>query len=360
MSDPATAIVSAGADAEVNNMSIRVQADSSALAFLPDHVRNPILAFHAEIIGKPDWNWRRVKESIGYDNSTMSRVFRGKYTGSYPAVAAAIVAFFDRQAASAAPSEYVRTPIISTILNVCQYARANHTGALIIGPSRVGKTVASKEFESLKDPATRLPLAIRIEARPTGGVGSLRSAICSRMSGMTKLNPSAADSKIVRAWRRDCLFILDEAHRLTLSSSGSKCLDYVRWLTDEIGCGFALFSTVRFEDDLLESRYMFEQLIGRIEAPVRVGEEIGPEDWHPIVEHFIPVKALAQETLQALAKISISAGHLASIVHVMHLAQRDAANRKEPIADSHVRNAIQWRRQKFNQKFFFVPKGASK
>ena len=342
------------------NMSIRVQADAAALAFLPDHVRNPILAFHSEIIGKPDWNWKRVQESIGYDNSTMSRAFRGKYGGSYQAISEAIVAWFDRQAATATPEEFVRTPIISTIQNALAYARANHTGALIIGPSRVGKSVAAKDFAKLKDPATRLPLGIRIEARPSGGVGALRSAICSRLSGTSKLNPAAADAKIVGAWRRDCLFMLDEAHRLLASSSGTKCLDYVRWLTDEIGCGFAIFSTARFEDVLLESRYMFEQLIGRIEAPIRVGEEIGPADWHPIAEHFIPVKSLSAETLQALARISVSSGHLASIVHVMHLAQRDAALRKEPISDTHVRNAIEWRRQKFNPKFFFIPKGDPK
>ena len=341
------------------NMSIRVEAKADKLAFLPDHVREPILAFHAEIIGKPDWNWRRVQEAIGYDNSTMSKAFRGVYGGRYPAIAEAIVAFFDRQAATAAPSEFVRTRIVNTILNAFNYARANHTGALIIGPSRVGKTVTAKEFSSTKDERTRLPLGIYVQARPSGGVGALRAAICARVSGTTKLNPAAADAKIVSAWRRDCLLILDEAHRLMGSAAGSKSLDYVRWLTDEIGCGFAVLATVRFENDLLESRYMFEQLIGRIEAPIRVGEDISPEDWRPIVQQFIPVEKLHKDTLESLGRISVSAGHLASIVHVMHLAQRDAALRKEPIADTHVRNAIEWRRSKFNQKFFFVPKGAT-
>ena len=345
-------------DLQQQNMSIRVQADAAAPAFLPDHVRNPILAFHAEIMGKPEWNWKRVKESIGYDNSTLSRVFRGKYTGSYPAIATAISAFFDRQAATAAPSEFVRTRIVNTVMNAFNYARANHTGALIIGPSRVGKTVTAREFAAAKDERTKLPLGIYIQARPSGGVGALRAAICSRLSGMTKLNPASADTRILNSWRRDCLMIIDEAHRLMGSASGAKCLDYVRWLAEEIGCGFALLATVRFEDALLESRYMFEQLIGRVEAPIRIGEEIGPEDWQPIVQQFIPVADLHKETLEALGRISASAGHLASIVHVMHLAQRDAANRKQPIADSHVRNAIEWRRQKFNQKFFFIPKGA--
>lgn len=355
------AAIPATIEHESGNMTIRVQADSAALAFLPDHVRNPILAFHAEIIGKPDWNWKRVKDAIGYDNSTMSRAFRGKYTGSYPAISEAITAWFDRQAVLAAPSEFVRTPISATIQNAFSYARANHTGALIIGPSRIGKTVTAKEFAATKDPRTMLPLGVYIQARPSGGVGALRAAICARLSGSTKLNPAAADAKIVSSWRRECLLILDEAHRLLGTAAGSKSLDYVRWLTDEIGCGFGILATSRFEDALLESRYMFEQLIGRIEAPIRVGFDIGDGDWHPIADQFIPggVKSLRAETAQALAKVAASSGHIASIVHIMHLAQRDATNRKEPVADAHVGRAIKWRRENFNQQFFFIPKGAT-
>ena len=69
----------------------------------------------------------------------------------------------------------------------------------------------------------------------------------------------------------------------------------------------------------------------------------------------------ALNLVKAIQQSAATAGHLASIVHVMHLAQRDAAHRKQPLSDAHVLNAIKWRREKFNPKFFAVaPSGGRK
>ena len=356
MSSPSTAVA-----AREDNVNIRVHLDAERLAALPPHVREPIIAFHAEITGSREWIWKRVQDEIGYDSSTMSRVFRGVYTGNHENVARAIAAFFEKQAAAAAPSEFVRTRIAATIFNAIDYARANHVGALVIGPSRVGKTAAALDYNAARDDR-KLPKSVYIQIPPVGGVQAVRSALSSRLGVAPRLAPAIADDRIVRAIGRR-IVIVDEAHRLLSGGkTGHKSLDYLRWVFDEARCGFCFLATVRFEDALLESRYLFEQFIGRIEAPIRVGESIGPEDWQPIAEQFIPggVKTLAAETLQQLAKIAASSGHLASIVHVMHLAQRDAALRKEALADRHVANAIRWRRYMFNQKFFFVPKGEAK
>ena len=349
------------ATSEVSAMTIRVECRQDKLAFLPEDVRDPIVAFHSEILGNPGWNWKRVKESIGYDSSTMSKVFRGIYTGSYDNIATAISAFYDRSAAEAAPSELVHTPIVKTIWSAMDYARANHTGTLVIGPSRTGKTATALAYAAQRD-KRRLPVCVYIACWPSGGVAAVRSALCRRLGIPTRLNPAIADEKIIAGIGRNRLLIVDEAHRLLGSKSGSKCLDYVRAIADEVKCGFAILATVRFEDALLESAYMFEQLIGRIEAPIRVGEQIGPADWHPIAAQFFPdgIKALSPDTLRSLERIANASGHFASIIHVMHLAQRDAAHRQEPLADSHVRKAIEWRRAKFNQKFFHRSKGGLK
>lgn len=351
----------ASVEPETGVMSIRVECKTDRLAFLPPTIRDPIVAFHAEILGSPAWNWKRVRQEIGYDSSTMSKAFRGVYPGSYERIAAAIAVFFDRQAAEAAPSELVQTPIIKTIWSALDYARANHTGTLIIGPSRTGKTAAAKAYDSRRD-EKRLPISIYIQAWPTGGISSIRSALCTKLGIPVKINPSIADAKIVSAISRNRILIIDEAHRLLGSKTGSKSLDYIRAVTDEAGCGFAVLATVRFEDYLLESAYMFEQFIGRIEAPIRIAEEIHGEDWQPIVAQFFPdaLNALTADTIRSLGRIANSAGHFASIVHVMHLAQRDAAHRKEMLDNAHVHRAIIWRREKFNQKFFFSQKGRVK
>lgn len=351
----------AAAEPEVSAMTIRVECRPDRLAFLSEDVRDPIVAFHAEILGNPAWNWRRVREAIGYDNSTMSKAFRGIYTGSYENIATAIASFYDRQAQVAAPDELVHTPIVKTIWSAMDYARANHTGTLVIGPSRTGKTATALAYAAQRD-KRRLPVCVYIAAWPSGGVASVRSALCRRLGIPTRLNPAIADEKIIAGIGRSRLLIVDEAHRLLGSKSGSKCLDYVRAITDEVKCGFAILATARFEEALLESAYMFEQLIGRIEAPIRVGEQIGPGDWQPIVAQFFAdgLQALREDTLQALARVAASSGHFASIVHVMHLAQRDASLQQKPLCDAHVRKAIEWRRQKFNQKFFIQRKGGLK
>ena len=133
MSSPSTAVA-----AREDNVNIRVHLDAERLAALPPHVREPIIAFHAEITGSREWIWKRVQDEIGYDSSTMSRVFRGVYTGNHENVARAIAAFFEKQAAAAAPSEFVRTRIAATIFNAIDYARANHVSMIVMGAATHG------------------------------------------------------------------------------------------------------------------------------------------------------------------------------------------------------------------------------
>ena len=344
--------VSAAADAQ-DISGIRVQADVEALAPLSDDERRDILAYHQHIISDRSYTWKRVKDDIGYDSSTMSRVFRGKYAGSYGNIVTAIRRYFENRKVAVAKATFVKNAIAKTIWNAFDYALANSTGALIIGPSRTGKTEAAKAYAESDSARGRV---VYFQVPPIGGGGALLAGLCRCIGASRKLIPAESLASICRALGPSRLLVVDEAHRMLGASSKSiaRQLEVVRYLHDETKCAFALIATARFEDELSASSYLHEQLIGRICAPIRVGEKLRQDDWLPIVHQFI-VDDLDSETIAALEQVVNAAGRVAALVHTLQLATRDAALRKEQPGPDHIARAIQWRRQKFNQAFFREP-----
>lgn len=354
LNDPTTAPAETGEE----DHGIRVQADVEALSSLPEDDRLVILAYHQQILADRSYNWRRVKDEIGYDSSTMSRVFRGKYAGSYANIVLAIRRHLENRKDAVSRASFVKNAIAKTIWNAMDYALANSTGALVIGPSRTGKTEAAKAYAESDSARGKV---VYYQVPPTGGVGALLSGLCRCVGASRKLIPAESLAAICRALGPTRILVIDEAHRMLGASAKSMArqLEVVRYLHDETRCAFALIATARFEDELVASRYMHEQLIGRISAPIRVGEKLRADDWRPIVDQFIPGD-LDKETLAALEQVVASTGRVAALVHTLQLAQRDATLRHETPGAAHIARAIQWRRQKFNQAFFREPnqKGA--
>jgi DNA transposition AAA+ family ATPase len=352
MSDSAIVPAAPPAD-DADAYSIRVQADVEALAFLPEEDRRTLLAYHQNILADRSYNWHRVKDEIGYDSSTMSRVFRGKYAGSYANVVVAIRRHLENKKDAVSASAFVKNRISKTIWNAFDYALANSTGTLVIGPSRTGKTEAAKAYAASNDARGKV---VYFQTPPIGGVGALLSGLCRAVGASRRLIPAEALNAVCRALGPSRLLVIDEAHRLLSASSVNRQLEVIRYIHDETRCAFALIATARLEDELTASRYMHEQLIGRISAPIRVGERISADDWMPIAQQFLPGE-IDPATADALRAVVATSGRIAALVHTLQLAQRDANMRSEPVAAAHVARAVAWRKSKFNQKFFDQPKG---
>ena len=93
-------------------------------------------------------------DAVGYDKTTVARIFQGKYTGpdgkrlDVPEkMAKGAREFLARQKKRfAGREEFVLTPTAQRIWTLLHLARESHTVAFVLGPSHIGKTWALENY----------------------------------------------------------------------------------------------------------------------------------------------------------------------------------------------------------------------
>ena len=94
---------------------------------------------------------------IGYDASTVSRIYTGRYDGRYENVIAATRSYrqlhTERERMSNA--QYVETQLSAEVSEACDLALARQMPAVISGPSQIGKTEALQEYRRRSDHIVR-------------------------------------------------------------------------------------------------------------------------------------------------------------------------------------------------------------
>jgi DNA transposition AAA+ family ATPase len=313
---------------------------------IPEESRALILAYAERITADPACDWSAVEAETGYSASVLSRVFRGEYHGNIANVAAALRRYFERKR-DAVAAAYVPNQITARIHRAIQFAAANATMALVVGPSRIGKTAAAAAWAAANGDRGAAALAT---CPPVGGTRELLRRImaaCNLRAGGWSV--AAALAALHRHLSPARLLILDEAQRLVPSDRRScpRLLELVRDLHDTTRCPVVLIATTRLEDMLAASAYVHEQLIGRILAPLRISGDLAAEDWQPIAKQMVP--EIGPAALEALAGPAVVASpqRLAALVHVLSIARRAAEKAGRAPNDDDVLAAIKWRRANF-------------
>jgi len=329
-------------------VAAKLDRDKIAAYQLPEESRNLILAYADRVIGDPACDWATVQYETGYSSSVMSRLFKGEYAGNVANVATAIRRFFQRKAEASARAAYVPNQITNLVHRTIRYACANSTIALVVGPSRIGKTAAVQAYV---DADVSRQAAALVTCPPVGGTNELLRRICSAFGLRATASHAtgyslAALAKFLSPSR---LLILDEAQRLVPSErrTSPRLLELIRDLHDTTHVPIVLVATTRLEDQLAASTYVHEQLIGRILAPLRISGDLRPEDWQPIARSLLP--DLGPVALEALAGPAVvqSPQRLAALIHVCSLARAAADKAGRAPTDDDVLSAIKWRRRNF-------------
>src|SRR5581483_2650929 len=109
---------------------------------LPEHVVGELTWFHQHLLDH-SLSWTEASQAIGYDRSTVFRVLKGTYEGSWQKIVQAIASYrkLDEQRGTIQKNEFVENSISRLIFAALDYALANNSITLIIGESRTGKTI---------------------------------------------------------------------------------------------------------------------------------------------------------------------------------------------------------------------------
>lgn len=198
----------------------------------------------------------QVGKLVDYSGATMSRLFAGKYEGAMQAVVDKVGGYLELEAERQKMTSdmFIETSTWRKVQAACDLAIKRNAIVRIVGPSQVGKTYSLKEYMRR---AKFQVCYLRIPAAPTFKL--IVEAVCDAVGINSSLRVDEARPRVAKAVGPNTLLIIDELHELIMSagkSTAMKCMEWIREIWDNSGCGMALCGTSALEDDLINDPKM--------------------------------------------------------------------------------------------------------
>lgn len=306
-------------------------------------VQDDLLWFHQHLLDN-HLGWDEASEAIGYERSVVFKVLKGIYEGSYSNVCKGIQSYkrIAETRGTIQSNEIVDNGISQMISAGLDYALANNSITTIIGESRMGKTVAVKKWRDENNHGR----SVYVVAPPYGGTKMLLRRIADGVGVSKNLSSPQLMESLGRAFNKNRLLIVDEAHRLLPGDRRTNPvnIEILRDLyNDGQGCALALIATQRFSDELYKAHYQFEQVLGRIGMPIRLPKRIKVKDFKPIVQQYI--REPSDKLIQGLDLIANNLGRLGILVETLKVASRIANKSRQNMSEDHIWKAIALRKQ---------------
>jgi DNA transposition AAA+ family ATPase len=334
--------VSEAAEASSAHSRVNVPINLANWKDLPEDVQALLMWFHQHVLDE-GLNFTEAGQALGYDKSTVFRVLKGTYEGSWKKIAEAISSYRKVQdnRGTIQKNEFAENSMTRMIFAGLDYALANNSITLVVGESRMGKTTAAKVWRDRNNHGR----SVYVTAPAYGGTKALLSDIAGAIGINRNIAALTMHQRILSGFNKHRILIIDEAHRLLPSDrrTNPTNLELIRDIHDRTGCAVALLATQRFDTELRKQDYMFEQLLGRIGMPIRLPRRIKVEDIRPIVQQYAsrPTQAL----MDACDKVANDMGRLGILVETLKVASRIAAKAQAKLAEEHIFKAMKLRRE---------------
>lgn len=193
---------------------------------------------------------------VDYSGATLSRLFAGKYEGALDKVVKQIDSYLEleREREKMRSDRFIENSVWKRIETLCNFAITRNAVVRLVGPSQIGKTYCLKEYMRRSN---KQVCYIRIPAAPTM---KLVVEAFSRAVGVNSaVRVDDARQRVAKAIGRNTLLIIDELHELVMSAgkgTAMKCIEWIREIWDNSGCGMVLCGTKSLEDDLINDAKM--------------------------------------------------------------------------------------------------------
>ena len=353
MQPPAAATTEEATDAPPAPARLNIPFNLDNWKALPAELVEKLAWFHQHALDQ-GISLKECGQALGYDGSVVFRALKGTYEGNWENVAGSISSY--RRVAELRGKiqrqTFVENSITRLIFSGLDYALANNSITLIEGESRLGKTASATAWRE-RDNRGR---SVFIIAPARGDMRGLLRDISSAIGSNKELNIAQMHEAILRAFNKNRILIVDEAHRLLPSDRRSNpvSLEILRDIHDRTGCALALLATSRFLNELKKGEYMFEQLLGRIGMPIRLPRKIKPSDVEPIVRQFIARPGV--KLMAAAEEIANAQGRLGLLVETLKLSSKLATKEqktdKPRISEEHFLKAVALRKQISGELFY--------
>lgn len=337
------------AEASSAHARLNIPLNLEAWKSLPLDTRDLLTWFHQFALDQ-GMSLKDCGEALDYDTSTVFRLLKGTYEGSWPNVAKAIASFrkIALERGKIQQNEFVENNVSRLIHDGLNYAMANNSITLIIGESRQGKTIAAQAWRD----ANNHGRSVLITAPPYGGTKAFLRAIAAAVGANKNQNAPQMMDSIYRAFNKHRMLIIDEAHRLLPGDRrvNPVMIEIVRDIHDQTGNALALIATERFKSELEKGSYMFEQVLGRVGMPVRLPRKLGDKATEPILRQYFSQPS--EKVMEASTKIANDMGRLGVLVETLKVASRIASKSKERLKEEHFFKAVAIRQQMMGETLY--------
>lgn len=316
---------------------------------LPEQQQQTLLWFHQHCLDN-SLSLREAGEAIGYSTTVVYRSLHGTHEGSWDNVVDAIASYKKTAdvRGTIQQNEIVKNSIVKLIHGGLDYAMANNSITLIVGESRMGKTVASKLWRDNNNHGR----SVFVTAPPVGGTKTFLRRIAAAVGVNKNLSIDQMFEAIERSFNPHRMLIIDEAHRLLPGDTRTLPvkIEILRDIHDMTGCALALIATERFNVAMQKSQYQYEQVLGRVGMPIRLKRSIPKADIRPIVEQYF--QKPSGEMLETCRVIANDQGRLGILTETLKVASRIANKKGEELAEVHFSKAVDLRNQMMGEHVY--------
>lgn len=306
---------------------------------LPADQRNALLWLHAYYWDN-ELGLNETARKIGYDGSTLSKVFHGKYEGNYTDVTDAIVKFrallSDRASINKAP--FIKTELFDLIEESCNAVRTYQKMGFIYGESQVGKTECLKKYSEMEE--YNHGRTVYVEMPVGGTMTNFCAAVAEKIRISAKQRTGELPLMIQNRFKDDMVLIVDEASRACArygnSDRGSKTLDFIRSIYDTSHCGVILCGTNIFRDQMADQA--MEKFLRQMHRRVLFRRQLPDRPSRPDLNAFAGHYGLPAATGDAylLQKETVTRHGLGVWLTTLTAAARNATKRSQKMTWEHV------------------------
>jgi DNA transposition AAA+ family ATPase len=243
-------------------------------------MQNRVLEKLRSVMENEGLTTRQVAKRINYSHSALASYASETYKADASAIEAALLNWFtqlgdplmlevidastkERVDGGEAwiPRAYIETKATVDVVSSCLFANENKCMVAVVGAPGVGKTIGLREFmrRARRDEINFSAISTNCMATPA----HLMRRLADDMRLSTRGAAAEIADRIIAKLRRDpAVVIIDEAQHLNV-----RCLEALRHLHDESGCGLVLIGSQMLYRTLLdgdESHYELKQLQDRI------------------------------------------------------------------------------------------------
>jgi DNA transposition AAA+ family ATPase len=194
-------------------------------------------------------------DAVGYDSTTIYRLFNGTYGAKLDKVVEAIARYKKVSAERDKRRDigFIETSTWRKVSQICDSAFYDAMPAFIYGASQIGKTACLKEY-ALRNNHGQTKY-IRMPSAPT--FSYFMNTLAEACFISTRHQQDVVRRRIMSSVDKKNLLIIDEVHQALITSSdmiARKIIEFLRELYDRSGCGIVLCGTKVLRDEFERGR----------------------------------------------------------------------------------------------------------